>query len=109
MRGIFHPDLAPLNAPSEPYSAKPDVIAFRSDDSGAIMQEVFERDGGSFGFRYCAWVNFADSGAGAHHAWHEFHPASVLVADSDAIARREAAAHTKETGRTFGEWTTPKA
>jgi hypothetical protein len=104
MPRIFHSDLAPLAAPSEPYSPGPDVTAWRVTRDGAIIQELFLRGGGSFGFRYRAWVNFADAGGGPHHLWHEYHPSPENISDSADTAKSEAIAHARDTDADFGSW-----
>jgi hypothetical protein len=106
---IFHPDLTPLTSPSRAYSAAADVSSYRVTSDGAVAQELFRRSDESFGFRYRAWVNFADAGGGAHHTWHEFPPSPSLVTDSVSTARQEAEAHSEQSGLQFESWITPKA
>jgi hypothetical protein len=101
---IFHPELKPLSFPEAAPQPTPDSVFVRYNADGSIIQEIFRRQDGTFGFRYQAWVNFADAGGNPHHLWHEFLPQSNSITDTIASAKELAEFHAAESKISFGEW-----
>jgi hypothetical protein len=106
MRYVFHRDCVPLEEPTSTPRTAPDTLQFRNNDGSSLVQEVFQRSNGTLGFRYLAWVNFADAGGEPHHLWHVFLPKANLITDNLETAKAEAEADATQCGAEFGPWQT---
>jgi hypothetical protein len=87
---LLHAAEAPtVSAPSRQPSQ--DAVLWRNVGAGTIAQEIFRRDGGSFGLRYFAWVSQRDAGGDIRgHLWRSIKSADTLVTDLIAVAKLHA-------------------
>ena len=107
VRGLLHaPELASISAPTR--IPPQEVVLWRSGRAGAIAQEIFRRDGGTFGVRYVAWVSQRDAGGNIQgHLWRTIGSAATLVADSLEVAKVHADQDAKVNGiDCFEDWRT---
>jgi hypothetical protein len=101
---IFNQDMAPLVLPNRKSQSASDTVIVRYNNEGSIIQEIFKRSNGTFGFRYQAWVNYADAGGNPHHGWGEFVPQSNSIVGSIEDAKAMAEINSKESEILFGQW-----
>ncbi len=101
---IFHQDLTPLVLPNLEYFSASDTVFVRFNNEGSLIQEIFKRPNGTFGFRYQAWVNYADAGGNPNHGWGEFLPQSNSVVTSIEEVKEIAEVNAKDAELIFGQW-----
>jgi hypothetical protein len=101
---IYHQDLTPLVAPNRQCQLTSDAVLVRYNNEHSIVQEIYKRSNGTFGFRYQAWVNYADASGRPHHGWGDFLPKSNAVVDTIEMAKQLAEINANESETLLGQW-----
>jgi hypothetical protein len=105
---LFDEFMAPEIEPTKAYSSRSDVVTFKLAIPNSIVLEIYNKSGGTFGFRYQAWVAWRDAGESVRiHSWWEFEPAPLLT-DRLEEAETIAEAHASSIGISLcQEWLNP--
>lgn len=103
-QSIYQSAMSPVSAPDAPYSPASDVIEYRGNSGASIFQEIYGRSNGAMGFRYRAWVNFADAGGQPHQMWWDIQPDSSAFVDDVDTAKAIAEAYAASSGEQFANW-----
>lgn len=107
---LFDSFLSPERPPECPYSPDSDVFLIRTANDISAIAEIYEKSGGSYGFRFQAWVARRDAGGVARsHSWHEINAKEVLFTDCVEEAQRVADAYAAAIGISLtGDWHFPR-
>jgi hypothetical protein len=65
MHTLFDSSLHPEQLPDCRYAPDADVVSVREASDIPVIAEVYKRAGGTFGFRFQAWVAWRDAGGDA--------------------------------------------
>jgi len=105
---LFGEFMTPEIEPTEAYSLNSDVVTYKLAIPSSIVLEIFKRSGGTYGFRYQAWVAWRDAGNSVYsHSWWDFQPTHLFV-DRLEEAEMIAEAHASSIGISLSqEWLNP--
>ena len=97
----------PLIPVHEPYKPAGDVVEWRSNADGTVVQEIFALKAGTFGLRYKAWINVASPSSTARHRWWSVKAKTSLNTDDAEYARKAASVDAYANALVFGDWNHP--
>jgi hypothetical protein len=110
MHTLFDSSLHPEQLPDCQYAPDADVVSVREASDIPVIAEVYKRAGGTFGFRFQAWVAWRDAGGDIRsHSWHEITPKESLFTGNVEEAQFAADSYVASTGITLaGHWRAPR-
>lgn len=102
--GLIPASFTPIMPVHEPYKPAADVIEWRSNADGTVVQEIVSLESGALGLRYKAWINVASPTSTARHRWWSVKAKTSLETRDPEYARKAASVDAYANALALGSW-----